>query len=298
MKKNIAKLVVVIGLGIIFITILICSITNSTERIPINNISILINRDESYVNNPNISRSELCNMDFEKGTYDWESPGKKQAEIIFALQLISGEMCIVENDNNGIIASIITDNGMVKNQCYLDWIPELVLEYGENILFKHGANLFTWKYNKDDIITTSDISNEYSGGKVYSYKNSIAFIGEDQLTVYKNGERRAIKTDSQCLGFFDDNTLVFIKDLPLGFVYAYKYDINASKRYNRRILHIPGSIIYEAAFSPDGKYMLYFSSNGEGGTETYFLDMNSYIKKRIDFEIDEIISIQWLNYSR
>lgn len=298
MKKNFLKIIIFVLVFMITISITIFAYYKESkyERIPINGISILINRDESSFNNPNINSAEICNMDFKNDTYNWESPGKRQAEIILSLKMASGEYCIVENENGRITSSIVTDNGVTKRRCYIGWIPELVLEYGEDILFKYGTYFYAWRYNEDDIITMSSISNEYNGGKIYSCKNSLVFIEDDKWIIYKNKDRKEIKNTADCLGFLDENTLVFAKDMPCGFVYIYKYDINTGKEYKRRILNIPGYIIYEVAFSPDGKYMLYFSSNGEGGIETYILDMKSYAKKKIAFELDCIISIQWLNY--
>lgn len=297
MKKSAVKLAVAIGVIIMSIAILIYFEANKPDQIPINDISILVNRDNSDIDEPPKTQAQIYNVDFVKGIYNWESPGKKQAEIILSLKMANGKICIVENENGRITSSIVTDNGMVKKQCYIGWIPELILEYGEDILFKYGTYFYAWRYNEDDTITMSSISNEYNGGKIYSCKNSLVFAEDDKWIIYKSKDRKEIKNNADCLGFLDENTLVFAKEEPFIFEYIYKYDINTGKKYDRRIRNIPGYIIYEVAFSPDGKYMLYFSGNGEGGIETYILDMKSSVKKRIDFEIDCIISIQWLNYS-
>ena len=299
MKKNFVKIIIFVLVFMIIISIAILAHykANKREQISVNDITILVNRDASDINEPPKTQAKIYNVDFEKDTYNWESPGKKQAEIILSLKMANGEICIVENENGRITSSIVTDSGVTKKHCYLDWSPELILEYGEDILFKQGTNLFAWRYNDDNVIKMSNISNEYNGGKIYSCKNSLVFAEDDKWIIYRNKDRKAIKNNADCLGFLDENTLVFAKEEPFIFEYIYKYDINTGKKYDRRIRKNPGFMVYEVAFSPDGKYMLYFSGNGEGGIETYILEMKSYVKNRIDLGVEDIISIQWLNYS-
>jgi len=294
MKKSRLKILLIVALVFIGIIVVFVIQKSTHHQIPVTDIKLLINCDLSDENIIN-SSSYICNIDIPNKTGDAESPVKGHNEILLSLKLANGSMCIVERENGAITSSIITDEGVTEKKLTLDWLPERILEFDNGIVFKHNSDLFIWRYEVGNEVELLDISDKYNDGRVFSNNDSIAFFENGQLHVYSKGKEKILRNTSQCLGFRDEENLVLVKELPFGFVWMYQYNINKRRTSNYKLLWVPEYFLFEAAFDPSGRYMLYFSSNGEGAVETYIMDLKSNAKKIIDFETDIVISAQWLS---
>lgn len=296
MKKHYSKFFLG-GLVVLIISsfFLVNVINFFLHNINIDEIALLINSGYFSEENVEETMSMVYNLQVESNTHSKENLLSDQGDVVSALQLSDGEMCLVikSYESDKFTLSITSETKGIKLEHNVDYKPEQILEYNNGIIFRQKEDLFLWDYHKENSIELVDILKEYDGGKLWSNGKEIVYDGSDGVYLYIDGYEKKLKSGFSCLGFLDEKTVVFEKDMPMGFCLINKFDITNNKYYGFKLLYMPGYIVSGTAFSPNGKYMLCFSSNGEGGLETFIFDMNYYTRKKINLDVD-VVSLQWL----
>ena len=265
------------------------------HAVNVDTITLLVNCEYNDGTDSDILESELYRLNVNSETLQKEKILSEYGNVLSTVYLSNGEKCLLIKSNayDSFLLSIMNSENKAVYECDLDFIPDQILEYNDGLLLRNNDSLIFWKFRKNSSITSAEFHNDYCAEKIWSNGKEIVYKWKENTYLYGDESQKTIKSNWNCLGFSDDKTVVFEKDLPMGFCLICKYSIDDDKYYSYQLLHIPGYIVSQTAFSPDGKYMMFFSSDGEGGLKTYILDMKYYTKKKLDSEI-YALSFQWL----
>ena len=165
--------------------------------------------------------------------------------------------------------NLITDDVTVFNsygyQKYLNGDLELEEYYLYDCYQETGDLGYTFfDYNCIDEVFVSD--------EKILYKSKTA-ENLNQWTLLKNGEREIFENKDVCLGFTDENTLVFYKQFLGGFFRCYgviyRYNLESGEKSQVRFTVNQG--LFRAQMYNDGEYIVYYIPDF-GGSTVYFLD--------------------------
>lgn len=165
--------------------------------------------------------------------------------------------------------NLITDDVTVLNsygyQKYLNGDLELEEYYLYDCYQETGDLGYTFfNYNCIDEVFVSD--------EKILYKSKTA-ENLNQWTLLKNGEREIFENKDVCLGFTDENTLVFYKQFLGGFFRCYgviyRYNLESGEKSQVRFTVNQG--LFRAQMYNDGEYIVYYIPDF-GGSTVYFLD--------------------------
>lgn len=284
-----------VWIGILLvITVVIAAIvfgTSNDKSIDIKSFDIIINCAYYDENDKEQYNSSICTFYPETMSYEEITLNNCLKDAINILQLDSQRLGAVDKDNNFLI---INNNEAIEKKVSLDFTPEKMVVYDDSVLLYHKKTLYKLDLIEEKVSVFYSINE--TAEDVFSDSKMVACTAQEKVYIKGDNIEKEIDIDTKykCLGFLNEETLLFSKELCFGFIILYHYGILKKDWNMAELIHSVGGI-YEVAISPDSEYLLYFSSNGEGALDLYLLKLNSKEKiKFSSFKADCVDSMYWV----
>lgn len=202
-------------------------------------------------------------------------------ENCFRLFYSNGFCYQVQCNNDKIFIIRSATQSLEKiDEVEIDFVPEQIIECKECILLKRQAQLFLVDFEMKTISLFATLDAGAAETVLHSNGVVFAYNSDDGICVYDFSKTTVVEDNYKCMGFLDNETMVLQKELPVnGFVMLCYADVYCEQKTHYRIYHAD---IFEADFSPDGKYMVYTSPVGDGIVKTYLLDLITHKKTEFD----------------
>ena len=289
------KIIIVLLVSLIVVFASVKSMNHYAHPINLDHVSILINCESRDDDNLIKNESGIFDFNLDNDTYTFEVFSSERGEVISALKMQNDDMCMVikpkNADDSSFLMKVETPNGRVE--LHIDWKPEQILAFNGGIILRNVDGVYFWDYNKNNGLEKVSVSEQYDGKKLWAKGEKLLYCGNGGVHLQADGHEKKLRAGTFPLGFAEDNEVVFVKEMPAGLCLIYKYNISKNYYHNFNLLYVPGYFVLDTAFSPDGRYMLFFSSDPEVGPKLFVMDMKYYTKKLITVDL-ESDSVQWL----
>ena len=300
------KFFIAICVGLLLIISITVSIAvslhiNANKDIPLDKFQILMNLFyESEDGTEYYDSSVYTFVDLKVDSVE-DSFHTANNDTIMARKLIDNSMFVISKEQSSIAVNIYTDDGDCKGQLYIEHLPEQVLEFNDKVLLRFEDEIYTWDYKSGStILEKIEIPTVTKNSKIFSNNKRICVANDSSVHIYDSAlnEEKRLKNKSDCLGFINEDTIVFIKQHLNGApIILYRYNITKKRYCDFGLIYLTAGYIcdYDVAFDPSGRYMFCFSPSDLGIAYAYIFDLDTFAKKSLDFDVYDLASYQWIS---
>lgn len=194
---------------------------------------------------------------------------------------------IARDNNNNDFLIVEKDDKKVRYK--IDELPDNMYAFGKNVIFVYERSGGEYSIYQVDLLNGNQ---NLIADDMTIYHRDIMIKGtkllynefsdKNKWILYENGEKITFENDDICVGFFDEETVVFCKQYNLlfrGLNIFYKYDLYSGKKTIMSSCLLEEKICESWIIYPGGEYAI-IPIAGENRNTSYFMNLEN--GERID----------------